>query len=124
MRILVVALLLGACGNKPPAPPDPEAFETMTPDAKCEATAPRGTVCVEEIMTMQLRQLSGDDELAKEVGAHLDEGPRAKGTEAAAIHRQACLGDRGYADAVFTCWAEPDCTALAACIDRHTRGTP
>jgi hypothetical protein len=122
MRWLSILLVLAACSDKLPDPPSASAFAAMTEDQKCEATAPRATRCVEELMIADLRQLStasGDGNLlADEVAKAWEDEPRAGGDEARRIHQAACLGDRdgGYMTAVVACWNEPDCKSFASCV--------
>lgn len=122
MRKLVLVLALGACGSKQlPTAPDPKAFAAMTEEQKCDATTPRGSQCADEILAMLAAQLSPD--LGKQIAEDFEKGDRATGKEAEQLHLNACHGDPdgSYADAVFACWAEPDCKALTACIDKRTR---
>jgi len=117
MRSTVLASLLAAC-NKLPEPPSAADFAAMTDEQKCEATAPRATRCTDELLVAELRDISGDDAFAAEIGRDYATGPRPDADEAHTIHQLACRGDRdgAYQKAVFACWDVTDCSAFARCV--------
>src|SRR5262249_8110052 len=101
MRTLVIAMLV-ACGK--PAPPDPKAYAAMTDEQKCEATAPRGRQCAEEIVEATAQMLLDQDPTMKdfsdEVKRELEAQPRASKKDREEMHKVECVSDARYTDAV------------------------
>ena len=119
MRSLGLLFVL-ACGDKPPAPPDPERFQKMTPDERCDAAAPRAGRCIGALQIAELRGLN-DPELAKHLAEELRKSPPPDAREARKIHINMCLGTPGYADAVVACWNASDCDAFTTCVTGKTK---
>ena len=118
MRALLLPLIILAACKGTPSPPDPKAFAAMTPEARCEAVAPRATQCVDELMIADLHSVGIDPALAKELETQLGNSPRAKGDEAAAMHKTRCASTKGYPPAVVACWAIQPCQAFVDCVVR------
>lgn len=107
-------LLLVACGKSTELPPKPD-IKDMGPEQRCLATAPRGTMCGDELMIGELQGLGGDAELSAKVAEEIAATPASK-KEALVMHRTRCLGGAMYAEGLVRCWDQPDCKALAACV--------
>ncbi len=94
----------------------------MTADERCDATAPRATLCIDELLIARLRAVttSGSDEseLTDGMTANLRDR-KSSDREAADMHRVNCLGGTDYAEAVLTCWAVGGCEPFAACVMRE-----
>jgi len=101
----------------------------MTADEKCAATAPRATLCIDELLIANLHaldpQVSGGSELAAEVTTDL-RAKRSSDRQAAGMHRINCLGasDAAYAEAVVACWTIEDCEPFASCVTREEAKHP
>jgi hypothetical protein len=119
--LFAILIAASACSNKLPSPPDPQAFKAMNEEQKCDATAPRATRCVDELMIAHLRQLSVADGAGAELTRTLENEVHEKHSsadEADAMHRVNCVGSPGTAfqDAVVACWNTTPCEAFASCV--------
>jgi hypothetical protein len=127
--ILALVVAASACSKKAGPPPAPELFRAMTADEKCEATAPRATLCIDELLIASLQALaqqgSGERELADGLTADL-RGTKSSDRQAADMHRMNCLGasDAVYAEAVVACWTVEGCEPFAACVTREEAKHP
>jgi hypothetical protein len=126
MRLLFLVVTASCWATPAPAPaparspapdlkPDPTKFAAMTEDAKCKATAPRARACVDDLIAAQFAQAGGDQETTEGLSEVLHRDESSK-DEAADVHRITCLGSPTYADAVFACWAKPDCKTFVQCV--------
>ena len=113
MRTILIVAALVACRKS--GPPDADAFKTMTPEQRCEATASRGTECAGAILAAQLHQLAGDD--MKDVETQL-KFPTADDDK---VYRFMCTESSGIAEAVVTCWSIEGCDAFAECVVKNDR---
>ena len=107
-----------ACKDGLPPPPDPQRYQTLNEDERCEATAPRAIRCIDHLLLAQFRQLSSElpEGLVQEVSS-----ARTSTSEALVMHRTSCLADdprspAAYADAIVACWSVEDCVAFADCV--------
>ncbi len=117
--VVAVVLVSSACSDKLPSPPDPQAYQAMTEEQKCDAVAPRGARCVDELMVAHLRSLdaNADPELLRAMESEMRDRP-SSGDEADTMHHLNCVGSRGtaFADAVIACWNTTPCEAFANCV--------
>jgi hypothetical protein len=116
VRTLIALLLVAGCKGKP-ALPDPAAFRAMTPEAKCEAVAPRATLCIDELLVADMKDVGLDSSISKQLEGDV-RSRRATDDEAEAMHRIRCEGSKPYPDAVIACWTTEPCTAFAECVIR------
>ncbi|MBL9020257.1 MAG: hypothetical protein JNL83_39090 [Myxococcales bacterium] len=118
MRILLAVVALAAC-DKLPAAPDAQAFETLSPEGKCEATLPRAKRCTDELLLAEVASLDpgGNSELTNALREDLGETPTYS-DDAEAMHRSSCLGSRddSYPRGVLRCWEVTPCKAFAECV--------
>jgi hypothetical protein len=124
MRRLVMLVVTASCNTKPTAP-DPAKFAAMDETAKCEATVPRTRECMDEVLLAQLASLQGtgiDKEGIDAISADWRAKEKADADEASVLHRTSCQASPRYADAVFACWAQPDCKRLAKCVMEKDAG--
>jgi hypothetical protein len=113
--VLVVALV--ACGGGP-KPPDPARYQAMSEEERCEATAPRATKCIDELLAADLRDLAsavGSEVEAAAAAMERDDRPLGD-REALTIHQIRCETAETYPDAVLACWSESGCDAFARCV--------
>lgn len=103
--------LVAACSSSLPSPPDPQAFQKLTVEERCEATAPRAVRCANELLVAQARALSA--ELGSRIERVTDDPPSA--SEARAMHDVSCA-DAAYPAAIVACWSTSECNAFAACV--------
>ncbi len=121
MRAFVLVFVLAACGDKVPSPPDPAEYARMGFKQKCSATAPRATMCQDELLVAQLRSLDGGSEMGDEVAKSLGDRPASSEDDKWKIHKTMCIGERGtgFPDAVMRCWKTEPCKAFAHCVMRQ-----
>ena len=124
-------LLLVACGSSTPAPTSTPGSATTSPverearaphaapsldglavEQRCAVTEARALPCMDELFIAIYRASFGDE----------PEGPvgHSDADEARVIHQTNCLGGEDYTRALVTCWHEPSCDALAACVGKLT----
>ena len=119
MRVTIPLAMLLAC-SKTPAPPDPKQFAAMSEDQQCEATAPRGESCADEILGAQLHSMARADpamkELEKTVQQDLDHTPTSSRDARSAMHRTMCDGEPHYREAILACWSIDECKPFARCV--------
>ncbi len=117
---LLIAVVMLGCGGKP-SPPDMKKYEAMSADEKCDATEPRASLCVDELLVMDLRDLAGQDigsEFIETVEKDLESRPRTNPSQAKPLHQNLCRGGRttAYMDAIVECWAVEHCKDFANCV--------
>src|SRR5262245_36128596 len=131
IRSIAFAALAACGGERAPAPPsnaashasgppDPQRYARMTPDERCEATAPRTRDCTSELIEYQLHTLAGGP--YRDVEAAVRATPEVDADAALRVHETMCLGNRernAFPDAVVACWSAPSCSALADCVSKH-----
>ena len=115
VRLAVIGVFVIACADKPPAPPEPQKFQTMTATEKCEATAPRATRCSDELMLADAKDI--DSALGNDLERHMGD-KHASQREAAEMRRIRCVGSDSYPAAVLACWTTEPCQAFAECVTR------
>jgi hypothetical protein len=116
---LLIAFVLLGCGGKP-SPPDMKKYEAMSAEERCKATEPRASMCADELVVMDLRDLAGDlgSEMTNAVEKDLEGKGQVDSAQAKEVHRSICRGDRttAYMDAVVECWAVEHCKDFANCV--------
>jgi hypothetical protein len=95
--------------------PRPTGFAAMSSGEQCTATAPRSRPCHNELLKAELRSVGASDVL----DARKDFDEPVDDREAETLQANECLGSPGYARAIFECWSQPSCDALAKCTIEH-----
>lgn len=122
MKLVLVLVLVASCGDADRGPPDPQQYKAMTDEQKCDATAPRATRCIDELLAAQMKDvLAADAKSGAEIDQALDRTPGATASQASEMHRVSCAGDPHYADAIVACWSTAGCRQFADCVLAHER---
>ena len=119
----ILALTYGCGGDGLPTKPDEKRYRAADEWEKCRLTASRSILCTDEMIVEDVRALGIPDlpEAVAEDMARDNERPKLPSKdrrESIEVHKTQCKASRGtkFPDAVFDCWAEPDCKKFAACV--------
>ena len=122
MLAALLVVVAAAC-DKLPARPDLATFDKLSESEQCEAAAPRGTRCIDDLLIADIKALDLDIDTKTQLVKELRTRPTAPADQRT-VHDVQCHGDPAYAKAIVACWTIEPCKEFVDCVEREKAKAP